>query len=437
MKSHDRRRSGAAAGAGWVYGVMALFSLLLPGPSPARAATITGGSDTVFRLRASHDRDIYPLYEYLNLSVAQPAKDGQLTFTMGGWGRLDLADETTEEHTAGDLQYGYLSYRGNRGNFRVKLGRVYLTEGVANDRVDGAYLGSDLAHGVSVAAFAGRPVVTEPNALSGGDLLYGARVAHGVRNLYTLGLSALKTSQSDARENRREEEAIDLWLRPAANLDITGISSYSTASSGWMEHSYRLSYNPSPLRISAELSRIDYRNYFHQVTTPALSLANGILSPGEELLILGGSVGCPLPKNLDLVADYRHYDYETRGDAHYFGGKLTYLVADAYSAGIMIHRMEGGTQRLKYLELRGYATRKLGKADFTLDLFDVAYDSDINGVGNAFSVSAVAGYQFAANLRGTADIEYQTSPDYDNRVQGLVKLIYAFDLETGRQGRSK
>ncbi|MBJ6727920.1 hypothetical protein [Geomesophilobacter sediminis] len=413
---------------------------------------ISASSDTIFRLRETRDRDLYPLYEYLHLSTVQQVTGGVVSFNMGGWGRVDLADRTTEDHTNGDLQYGYLSYRGDRNNLVANLGRVWVTEGVASERIDGAYWRSDLAAGFMASAFAGRPVVTEPNALAGGDVIYGGRIAHSLPGLYTIGVSAVKTSQVDDGADVLEREGIDVWLHPVKQVDITGISSYSSRTSGWMENTYHLSLAPlHDFRVSADLSAINYRHYLDGVTTPALSVNNalnfgagtsaagannGILNPNEELFMLGASVGYTLRKNLDLVADYRHFDYKVQGDAHYFGANLTYTPG-TYSAGLQIHRMDGGAERLSYDEFRIWASRRWGKVDVTVDLFDVLYDHDINDVSNSFSISGAVGYQFSPRLRATADVEYMRGPDYENQLQGLIKLTYAFDVKAGTEGRAK
>ena len=426
MKIHYKKMPGILPPVLRMFGsIMASCSLLLLSLPAADATTISGDSTTILRMReTTQDKNLFPLYEYLHFSVADPGKNGTVTFNLGGWGRVDLADKSTDDRGNGDLQYGYLSYRANRNNLQFSAGRQFVTEGVASEKLDGLYLKSDLAAGFSVATFIGTPVVTEPN-FAGADYLYGGRIAHATANYYSVGLSALKSNVGD---NLREEEGLDLWLHPIQQLDIAGRSSYNSLTDGWMEHSYTASFAAlDTLKLSASLSQINYRDFFHQVTTSALSLTNGLLNPNEESLMLGGSIGYTPSQSLGLSADYRHHNYEIAGDADYFGAKANFSLPNAVSAGLAYHRMDGSSAALKYNEFRAYASQKLGKADITLDFFDVLFDNDINGRKNTYSLAAAAGYNFVPQLRVAADVDFIRSSDFDHEFRGLIKVIYAFE----------
>ena len=68
-------------------------------------------------------------------------------------------------------------------------------------------------------AYAGSPVETD--FLDGnGDFIYGARLSHGVRNLYEIGFSYLRENGDDSFE--REEEGVDLWYRPVNKVQLVG-----------------------------------------------------------------------------------------------------------------------------------------------------------------------------------------------------------------------
>ena len=435
MKIHHKKLSGTAfpCSAKMLWGVMASCSLLVFSAPQAMATTISGDSTTYFRVMESTDnRNLFPLYEYLHLSGTDVGKDGDTSFHLGGWARGDLGDKSfNNENANGDVQYGYLSYRANKNNLMVHAGRQYVTEGVAADKVDGLYLRSDLAAGFSAAGFLGSPVVTEPD-FQGGAIVYGGRVAHSMPDTYSLGFSAVKTDSGG--DHLREEEGVDLWLHPIPQLDIVGRSNYNSLTNGWMEHAYTASITPiGALRISGTLSEVNYRHYFHYVTTNALALANGltngVINPREEVLTLGGSVGYTLFKNLDISGDYKHYNYDIAGDADYYGGRVSYLLQDNFSAGFEYHRMDGSINQFDYDQFHVYASKKLGRADITLDLFDVNLGHSINGTKNTYTFTAAAGYDFPENVRVAADIDYSRTIDYDNDLRGLIKVIYAFDSE--------
>jgi opacity protein-like surface antigen len=418
--------------------VLAASSLLLANQAMAADYSITGESNTFLRMKTTvDDKDVYPLFEYLRLSVAVAEKDGCATsLHIGGWGRLDMNDTSTREgNWNGDLQYGYISHQGAKNNLLLNAGRQFVTEGVASERMDGLYLRSDFAAGFKAAAFVGAPVVTEPN-FSGGEYLYGGRFSQGMPAYYSIGVSALK-SEGASHARDREEEGVDLWIHPMKQVDLTGRSSYNSLSSGWMEHAYTLSISPmDALKLTAHVSNINYEDYFFHVTTSALSLTNGIISPNEELTTAGVGVSFEPMKNLTVAADYRKYLYEIVGDADYFGGKLSFTLPDSLSAGFGAHRMEGAGDRLRYNEYRLYALKKLGAVDLAADFFDINYDRRINGVWNSFAITASAGYRFDEKLRVWADLEYAQSPDFDDEVRGLVKVAYAFDMKRS-EGRGK
>ena len=318
----------------------------------------------------------------------------------------------------------------------LNVGRQFVAEGVAAERIDGLYVRSDLAAGFGGAVFAGSPVVTTPADLKGGDILYGARITHSMPKYYAVGLSAVKTDYGGSRI--REEEGFDLWLYPLKQVDVVGRSSYNSITSNWMEHSYTLTYNIlENLRVSAVGTQINYRDYFFQVTTPALSLTNGLIDPNEKVLTLGGSIDFLPVKNLTLTVDYKNYDYDLAGQAKYYGGKATFSLPDSFVAGISVHRMDGETSRLRFYKYRAFASKKLGKMDITLDFLDVSYDEAVDGMKNAYSVTGALAYALTENLRVAADINYLKDPFYDNAVAGFIKVTYAFDKEFGAEGRAK
>jgi len=412
-------------------------------PTPLMAAdyAISGASDTILRMKTTiDDKDIYPLYEYLRFSVASREQDGStISLHLGGWGRADLGDKSSRnDNVDGDLQFGYLSFQGAKNNFVFNAGRQFVVEGVAAQRLDGLYVRSDLAAGFAVAAYAGSPVVTEPNLLAD-DFVGGARVTHSDKKYYTIGISALKSLQGGDRY--REEEGVDLWLQPIKQVDITGSSSYNSITNGWMEHAYTASFAPvDNLRLYADLSRINYQDYFFRVTTSALvfnPLTNGI-DPNERLLALGAGGSFTVLKNLTVAADYRHYDYDVAREANYFGGKLSYWVPESFGAGLSVHRMDGHDDRLEYTEYRLFAMKKAGKADLTLDVIDLYYDSKarMNDDRNSVTVVAAGSYGLNPALRLGASVDYSNNPFFDDELKGLVKLTYLFDVNRSAEGRT-
>jgi len=377
-----------------------------------------------------------PLYEYLDLSATNPLGDyGSLSFRAGGWGRFDLAESSTDKSTESAFQYGYLSYRGNKNNLLVNAGRLVVTEGVAAGRLDGLHVRGDLGAGFGAGAFVGSPVVTEPN-LEGGDITYGGRIGHSIPKYYSVGLSYVRTDLSGSQ--LQEEEGLDLWLHPWSPLDVVGRSSYNSITDDWMEHSYTISYNLlKSLRISADVSYINYKAYFYYVTTSALSLTSGLLDPDETVLTLGGSIDFSPINNLTLTADYKNYDYDIAGTARYYGGKVAFSLPKAIIAGLSVHRMDGENSKLRFDEYRVFASKGLGKADLTVDFFHVRYDQSIAGVDKTYSASAALSYAFTENFKVAADVNYLQDTQFDNAVTAFFKVTYNLDRKFGAEGRAK
>jgi len=423
-----------------IWSMGAVLSLLVSPQTPVNAASISGESNTIFRMmKSTSDKNLYPLFEYLRFSGTDNVGDyGSVALNMGGWGRVDLGDNSfyNTDKQDGDLQYGYLSYRSNKNNLLFNAGRQFVAEGVTADRLDGLYFRSDLAAGFGAAAYVGSPVVLEPN-YKGGDLIYGGRITQSNPKYYSLGISALRTDQNGSR--LREEQGVDLWLHPLKQIDVVGKSSYNSITSGWMNHDYVITFNLlESLSFSGNGSYISYKDYFYQVTTNALSLTpNGQLNPNEKVLTLGGSIDFSPVKYFRLTADYKNYDYDIAGQAQYYGGKATFSLPDSFVAGFSIHRMNGETDTLRYDKYRLFAQKKLGKADLTVDFFNVNYQSAINGIKNTYSVTGAAAYDITENFRVAVDVNYLQDTLFDNAVTGLVKVTYSFDKKLGAEGRAK
>ena len=439
LENHDtitKPRRAFHVGMRVCAGILAFLPLLTAAPVRGEGITLSGESTTIFRLRESIDKkNIAPAYEFLRLSLTDLDKDGRLSFFFGGWGRTDLGARSTDKFQDGDLQYGYVSYRSPKNNLLINAGRQFISEGVAAEKFDGLYLRNDFAAGIGAAAFVGKPVITEPS-YDGGSVVYGTRLSQSMQNYYTVGVSVLK-SERESGTRYREEEGLDLWLHPVQQFDLVGRSSYNSITSGWMEHTYSASYTPlSNLRFGADLSVINYKDYLFNLTTRALSLNNGIITPNERLTAAGAAIAYNPLAELTIIVDYKNYGYRYAGSADYFGGKAVYSKPESFSAGFAVHRMEGVSDRLRYSEYRLFATKKLGHADFAVDATNINYASRINGVKNSFAVTGAGGYEISPALKVGLDMEYSKNPDFNNELRGLVKITYLFNVKR-REGGSK
>jgi hypothetical protein len=428
-----------------------LMVFLLSFASAASALELSGQSSTYLQSRETADSTrLLPLYEYLNFKAENLGSEN-ISFHFGGWYRYDLENESFGTKSASDLQYAYLSYKPDKGNAFLNLGRLYVTEGTALAIVDGGYGRTDLKGGFTVAAFGGSPVSPQGTIVSpsggspvppGSDTrqdgsLYGGRLSQGLYGLYRIGFAYLLEKNNGT--DLRKEEGLDLWFRPADKAELQGTSLYNALTTDWAQHNYYLTLGPfSIISFRTIYTYISYKDYFTTATTTAFKfdpLINGI-DPNEKLSTLGEEVSFNLGKVI-LSADYKKYIYDIAGDASYYGGKLTYAGAQNIGAGLSVRRMDGQTDDLKYYEYRLYGYKKFEKTDITVDLLTVAYDVEINGIKNAYSASLAGGYALSPKARLAADIEYAKDPFFDKDVRGLVKFVYNFDIETGAKGGNK
>ncbi len=419
-------------------------SLFWSTPVMAYDYSFSGESNTILRMRKTADKaTIIPAYEYLRLNMTDNRSDGSgVSFYLGAWGRGDLADKdlSTTTNPDGDLQYAYLTYRAPKNNTVTTIGRQFISEGVASERIDGLYVRSDFAYGIGVATFFGNTVITQrlpQPAYQGGTLIYGARISQSDKKYYSVGLSALKGArEGDGRY--REEEGVDLWLRPIGSVDLNGRSSYNSITDGWMEHSYALSYSPlSSLRLGVDYSSVNLKDYLANVTTSALSFLNPILNVNNRQNVVGASATYTGIKNLTLGADYKHYNYDHSGSAAYFGGKASYSFPEELVVGCAVHRMDGGVNELRYNEYRAYAAKKIAHTDLTIDATNTNYDKEISGIKNSYAITGAVGYEINRKLKIGADMEFSRNPDFSGEVRGLVKATYTFDTKFAAEGGTK
>ena len=401
-------------------------------PMASSAADLSGESRTYLQFRESESGDkLLPIYEYLNFSVQNTGK-AEISFHVGGWLRYDLRDDSFGKDKNSDLQYAYLSYRHKEANAVVTVGRIMVFEGVAAERVDGVYARTDLKKGFEVSAYAGASVLTNEGDDSGTNTIYGARAAHSKDGLYTIGLSYLKQEKNST--DFREEEGLDLWVRPTRSVEIMGRSAYNAQADGWMQHAYNILLGPfAKVRLNAELSRTNYEYYFDGTTNTAFIFTpGGTVDPKEKLDLAGLTASYPVTDKVNVSLDIKKYDYTIAGSANYFGASARYAPSKDMAAGLSLHRMDGATDRLSYDEYRLYGTKRYGKANVAVDLLQVKYQEAINGVSNASSATLAAGYDLSEKLMLGADLEYAKNPDFDKEVRVFLKLIYRFQAPLGK-----
>jgi hypothetical protein len=406
-----------------------LGGVIAPNAPPAAAVDISLESRTYVPARGIDGGDTHLLfYEYLSLDVGNLGLPG-LYVRAGGWGRVDLADETLGQTTNGDLQYGFIGWRGPQLNMEARLGRLDFTAGVARNEVfDGALYGSDLPAGFDVTLFGGVPVELDDDGRSG-DMLYGGRLSQGRAGLYRIGASYLK-EENDGND-AREEAGADVFLAFVPLVRVTGSSVYDLADEGWAQHDYRIDLGPFVERVelAATWKSTDYRHYFLATTNSAFDEVQA----DEQLDRLGGRVRVGLGRGFALSGEYTSYSYDIAESAQAFGGSLDWA-GGGLTAGGGYLQMHGDAPEDRYQQFRAYGTAPVGPVSVAAGIEHLAYDEEINGETSATTGTLTLGYAASKTLDFSASAEYGVTPDFEREVGFILAVTWRYDAATKKGG---
>jgi hypothetical protein len=412
---------------------LVLIAALLPSVAGAADVGIDSNSLISFGQRSIpgfEKQTIVPATEFFGADLNKIG-DGNLSFHMYGWGRVDLADRSTNEgSTDGDLTYAYLKYHFSKANGQIRAGRFFVTEGVAAEQIDGVSAGTDLCRQFGISLFGGAPVQLDNSSKSKGDYIYGGRMNVRLGGMFNLGVSALQegnvTVDTTTGEKRnRDMLGGDVWFSPIRMIEVTGHSNYNITTHAMAENSYLLTLKPiKTVTLTGSYNRARFSDYFTFSNVPQ------IFDPksGDKQESYGGSASWAILKPLEVTADYRHIKRDSLGNRDRYGAEARYSLMDnKVRTGGSIHRSSGGGGINSYTELRSYGTYRGPKYQGSLDGIIQIYDHDIYGKSNAFQLIATAGYKILPELLVSGDISYGENPQYDNDLRGLIKLTYNFN----------
>lgn len=401
-----------------------LGAALAISPVPALASDIYLESSTYVPARGIDGGSAHVLlYEYVTLDTLDTLGPG-LYLQAGAWGRSDLADETYDRETNGELQYAFLGWRAPRLNAEARVGRLSLTAGVARNEVfDGLLLGGDLPSGFDVTLFGGVPVEVDGNGRSS-DALFGARFSQGRPGLYRLGLSYLQ--EQDAGGATREEAGSDLFLAPLPLVEVTGASLYNLIDSAWSRHDYRLALGPFArrVRIIATWVQTDYRSFFQSPTNPALDPIRD-----EKLDRIGGQFDLLLGLGFTLSGGYTAYQYDISGDARAIETRLDWS-GTTTTAGGGYRQVLGDSIRDRYRQISAYATTGIGPFHISAGAERLDYEAPINGVESATTGTLGLRYTASRSLELSASAEYGETPQFEQEFKGLLAVLWRYDTAT-------
>jgi hypothetical protein len=414
---------------------LVLIGVLLP----SVAGAVDTGIDATTLLRIEQQsvpgftkQTLLPATQFIGADLDKLA-DGNLSFHLYGWGRVDLADSSTSEGTTdGDLTYAYLKYRFPRAIGEIRGGRFFVTEGVAAEQVDGVSMKADLCRQFGLSLFGGAPVKLE-NARSKGDIIYGGRANVRLGGMIDLGVSALhegNVTVHEATDTKRNREmlGVDIWFSPFRMVEVTGHSYYNITTHAVAEHSYMLTLKPvDKVTVTGIYNNERLRDYFIFTNVP--SIFNPVA--GEDLKSYVASVSWVVIKPLEIIGDYRHYKRDTLGNSDRYGAEARFSMMDnKVRTGASLHRSRGGSGINAYTELRGYGSYRDATYQGSLDAIVQYYDTPVYAKSNAYELTASAGYRLLRDLVVSGDIVLADNPRVSNDVRGLLRLTYNFNYSS-------
>ncbi len=402
-----------------------LFLLAFVPGQEGRAADYTFTSKTYLKLYEDpRDNKYAPLHEYVEIEH-KGLQEGKLSLYLSGWLGYDFRTLSDGEKERDELTYAFLRYSPYQDrSLLVNAGRHYVFEGVASEQIDGVSTRWEITPLTGLSLFGGVPVDTNFDGREG-DSAYGGRVYQRIPRKAEIGISFLREENDNTRF--RDEIGADLWLRPASRVEVRGQSSYNNITDGWREHSYTLRLFPlDRLTVSGLYSHARYDDAFSARTLSAFS--PDFLGRGERLTKTGGSAEYRLDRTSTAVLDFTAYDYELMGPAERYGGRVAASLS-GISTGASLHRMNGDTERLRYVESRLYAAKDLGVWNFSLDTIFHHYDSPFSGLSNAYSVNGATRYKITGALIAGISLDYYKTPDFIHATTVLLNLVYGIKQE--------
>ncbi len=387
----------------------------------AAEVEITSSSYLQFREDARNNR-YAPLHEYFQVE-SRNMREGTVSFHSAGWLGYDFRaltdpDITDRKRERDELTYAFLRYSPYKDrSLLLDIGRQIIFQGVAADQIDGVSVRWEITPRTGIAFFGGTPVEATFDGKRS-DSIYGGRLYQRIQDRAEVGLSFVKETTI------REEVGLDLWLLPLKGVEVMGHSFYNGLTERWMEHVYNLRTFPMErLTLSGIVAHVRYDDAFSARTLNAFSPDS--LGKNEKLNKVGASAEYRFSNDLTGVADCTNYNYSTMGSANYYGARILAKLYEI-SAGVSLYRMDGDTQKLRYLETRFYAVRRFSAVELALDAINLHYDNPFSGISDAYSISGTLRYKLTKALIAGLKVDYSKTPDFNHSTTAFLSLVYSF-----------
>ncbi len=436
------------------------YSYLLPlaflVPAIASAADLGSNGTTIVRFEErSHPgfskEKIIPATQFLGIDATRLA-DGNLSLHLYGWGRVDLDNNSTnDDRTEGDLAYGYLQYRFPKSNADLRAGRIFVSEGVGREQLDGLAVRTNLAGGLTLALYGGAPV--DQDNFNRGDMIGGGRIALRQNGWLDLGASYLYENNTVSQQldssvspfitnasSDRQLAGGDIWFSPISAVQVSGNSSYNITTSSVAEHNYLVQIRPvKVVTLAGTYTERRFKGYFDGTNLPSLFKPDS----RDDVKQYGGSITVNIAEPLELTADYRNIKRSSTGTTDRYGASVRLdLKAISTLTGVGYHRFQTpGTSAttpydLSFHQVNGWVIATLKDVTASLDFLGNFYDDrnypSLNGEKNDYSVTASLGYRVTPSINLSGDVSYGRNALLDKEFKGLLRAEFAFNTEDKR-----
>ena len=401
-------------------------------PSSLKAAELELRSETLLRALErdttnGEDQFVLPNYEYLSIDY-QDLGEGGVSLHLHGWARKDLADsDYFDEDGDGELLYGYLQYARPYGGFSARLGRQHIFAGITNETVDGLHMAYDVGSYFTISGFGGLPAEYSEDNGSGGDHIYGGRLAQHLGRAYQVGIGYEKIV--DDTEDVSETTGVDITADPSRHISLSGVSAYNLDTEAWREHRYAADLRWGVLRVGPRYHQFNFADYFSD-GPEAGSLFRFLGESDETLTLYGGDAEVALGTRLVLGAKVTQYHYDERDEeAFYAAGLLTLGRFTAFEMGVEAGQMAGDSDDNRYRLYRGYLYWQVGGRVLTdgfisADAQLIDYEAEIYGESQAQFYTLGLGGQVVPNLLTLkVAFNYAQDPYYDEDISAILSLI--------------
>jgi hypothetical protein len=376
------------------------------------------------------DADYAPLYEYLSLDLWEVGRP-ELSFHLYGWGRTDLGEESGSGSGDGHLSSAHARYRANNGDWQVRVGRMFLTEGTTLEALDGVHFRQSLVN-IGFSLFGGNPKEGSGSDGSRGDTLAGARGFFIFPGKMEVGLNYLR-EDGDFDGDEREEAGTDLWLKPTDSLEITGHALYNLSTSGMASDDLSVMLSLSPdMGVIIASEGYSYENLFQTVTNPAFLSTN--INPADEVRIMKGEINWSPVGQLRVHAALKNTDHKEADPGNSTRTEIgldldTKILLDRIS--IRVAGQTGDLPENEYREMRAYCIATTGSFRWSLDALALTYEEEISGEDLTTQFVGSAGWKLTDNLDLSGDLRITRSPVYDEDLAVFFRARYDFGTGSG------